>query len=624
MKLKKIPYYLAVGVLTCGASLILGLLSFTGMIGLYPILGLAIASFGLSVAYEGEIYLQNIKGAYDKLFKTNYLERRLAKTYLLEHFPEGDDVPQFFKDYKAQLERLATFGHKNLNADSLARKKREEKVLSDMEKLFALELFQAEGRQESLFTTELRDWLANNQQAETIAKLESRSIGSYFIKFGSTVAAVFAGFGTTYLLMEAFAVIPFLAAVPAIWPAIIIPLAVVAGVAYGMLVYNAVMDFINNETLKKWYNKFDSDWKKEGLSLRNVGMAVITLSLLALAAILTVFTAGTWWTVADKAVPLYEWMKKIPTLAIGIVTGLGSLAFIVQNTFESLDLVDEGLAWVEKVYRKGFVKKVWDPLKEWASRFGESENGFQMINPARLLIKLTVTPLRVLLFIGHLISIAFTADRMPSVPEIVGFIIALISEGFEDVHYFIGHSHDHHHHSTKDLLKERLDAGHGHNHDMDIPTWMIKGLALPLYGLATAWDWAFSERNVPGNRLLALYESWNKQFGNAIEEEVSIPKEFTTPSFEGHQTLISYKLDKLATKQEAAWLDSELAGNKKVQLNLIKVGVNNSVNREGLANTLVAAKDNVILNQHRLFALGGEKTKTQESVEALLDGICLN
>lgn len=39
------------------------------MYALIPALSLAFATFGLSVAYEGEIYLQNIKGAFKNYLK---------------------------------------------------------------------------------------------------------------------------------------------------------------------------------------------------------------------------------------------------------------------------------------------------------------------------------------------------------------------------------------------------------------------------------------------------------------------------------------------------------------------------------------------------------------------------
>ena len=87
MKIKKIPFSLATWVLMAGASLTIGLLVFGGTLAIWPVLPAAVAAFVLSVAYEGEIYLQNIKGSLKKLFKSNQLERQLAKACLLEHFP---------------------------------------------------------------------------------------------------------------------------------------------------------------------------------------------------------------------------------------------------------------------------------------------------------------------------------------------------------------------------------------------------------------------------------------------------------------------------------------------------------------------------------------------------------
>ena len=78
---RKIPYNIALIILTAGASLILGFLSFGGMYALLPFLPLAFAGFALSVSYEGEIYLQNIKGALKKLFKTNYPFRLAVRLF---------------------------------------------------------------------------------------------------------------------------------------------------------------------------------------------------------------------------------------------------------------------------------------------------------------------------------------------------------------------------------------------------------------------------------------------------------------------------------------------------------------------------------------------------------------
>ena len=117
MKLKKILRYFALSLLTIGASLILGFLSFGGMFALWPVLPFAFAAFGLSVAYEGEIYGQNLKSAWNKLFKRNHLKHQLANDYLLENFPEStpllenfcntnpeEKCPPIFNNYKTQLD----------------------------------------------------------------------------------------------------------------------------------------------------------------------------------------------------------------------------------------------------------------------------------------------------------------------------------------------------------------------------------------------------------------------------------------------------------------------------------------------------------------------------------------
>ncbi len=108
MKSKNIPKNFILGTLTAGASLILGFLSFSGMWSLAPILPLAFLSMGLAVSYEGEIYLQNIKGAINKLTNKNQIAEDLAKAYLLEYLLklDLDDCPAFFKDYLEQVKLL--------------------------------------------------------------------------------------------------------------------------------------------------------------------------------------------------------------------------------------------------------------------------------------------------------------------------------------------------------------------------------------------------------------------------------------------------------------------------------------------------------------------------------------
>ncbi|CDZ75962.1 hypothetical protein BN59_00224 [Legionella massiliensis] len=632
MKLKKIPYYLLLTLLTLGASLIIGFLSFTGMFTLAPILGLAIGSLILSVAYEGEIYLQNIKGALNKLFKRDFLKNQLGNDALLKLFEnntidtEAEDCPQFFKDYQAQLKLLHKFDHKRLDEKSEKAKRQIEKKLKDMERWFASQLFAEEGGELTPYERELSNWLnesmqdkllkayraafdeemqldesseqvdewinnylniqfekqtinpdandcpalfkeykeqllalqaqqesdaandeesdflilestrvdesriqqeaklkqmrqrfaqlmlANNLQAKNLTapeqellqwmqknpRGEAKALYSkrettykWVIAF-SAVSGFFMSLGITYLLVEAFSMLPILAAISAATlPAIIVPLALICGAAYTFLIYNAVTDMIHNDTLRKWYYKIRDDLK-QGITLRSVSLAVSAVVLLSLTIALTVCTAGTWWTVAKNARPLFEWMRRMPSFIMGVVTplflGVSQLIFNLQNTSESLEMIDNATRAEE-----GFFARIAKGIADTYHHVMDNENWLQIINPFRLLLKLTVTPLRLLFFFGHLISIGVTADRVPGIPEIVSAILGIISEGFEDAHYFVGdllHNHDHHHHGIKDLARERLGEGHGHSHDNDIPSRLLNFIFTPLYAAAAGWDYA--------------------------------------------------------------------------------------------------------------------------------------
>lgn len=631
-KPKKIPYYLSLILLTVGASLILGFLSFGGMYALLPVLSVAFAAFGLSVIYEGEIYLQNIKGALGKLFKTSYLEKHLAKDYLLNNFPETNACPQFFKDYKAQLKLLEAFGHKELNKDSKQRKKQIEKTLKDMEKWLALQLFPGKDttRARSKYATELQDWLVYQAQIEWQEKLEKRRFQFSIVKGFSLLSAIFMGLGSTYLIVEAFSVIPLMAAVPfGLWPIFILPMAIIAGSAYGLLTYNAITDMINNNTIAKWYSKIRDDLSK-GLTLRNVFITATALVLVGLALALTICTAGTWWTIATNARPLFDWMRKMPSFIMGalnpFVTGISAIFFNAQNSTESLGMI------VDALEGKNMFLRIRDSVIDGYHYLIQTENMAQIFNPFRLILKLTITPLRILLFFGHLLSIAVTADRMPGMPQIISALIAIISEGFEDAHYFAGHSHeedhhkpgDSHHHDTKAMLREHLDSEAGHEHGMDIPTWVLKTAAAPLYALAALWDVVFSSRNTPSApdaakepRILTFSEAWNKQRGIEPEEHVTVKENAKRPSVQWQKEQVIALIEKHEAKNFSGFaVNAGLVKQKIAQLRAFKEKVQ-SANAEELATILEEEKENSIYNQHRLFCRAGEKTSTQVFVDEL-------
>ena len=365
MTLKKLLRYLAWGSLVLGASLTLGLLSFGGFFTLLPILPLALAAFGLSAAYEGEIYLQNIKNAWNKLFQDNYLQQQMANAYLLENFPDdttANDCPQFYKNYAELLQTPHS-------SDQLAKE----------EAWFSKQLFSTDAG-----TTHeeqaLRASLLINRAAE-IAKLTQRRKLFHGMKAFSALAGVFMILGSSYLLVEAFTIIPFLAALPlAAGPFIIVPLAVMSGIAYAFLTYNAITDMITNDTLRKWARKIYDG----GLRPKNIGLALLSVVLLSLAIGLTICTAGTWWTIAQKATPLFTWMGKIPGFIMGIInptiTGLSAVAFNLENSAESMEMIDDELKKEGNIFTRTahYISSGWKKLKQ-------RENWFQIGNPFRIL-----------------------------------------------------------------------------------------------------------------------------------------------------------------------------------------------------------------------------------------------
>jgi len=571
MNLKKISRKFALFLLTSGASMILGLLSFGGMFALWPILPLAFATFVLSTGYEWEIYSQNIKGAWNKLFKHNSLKRQLAKDFLLDNFPTTleDDCPQFFKDYAIQLQLLHTFGRKSLNKESRAQKKLEEKRLRDMEKWFALQLFDdTEADRPLAYESKLREWFNDEsrqaKREETRRLHDERQNSFWWAQHFSTVAGVFMGLGSTYLLVETFTIIPLFATLPlTAWPFLILPMATIAGAAYGLLTYNAVTDFLVDDTFWEWCkdlgiiaqpaNDAEHDEHEHhehahhehahgGHAHGNPNGSAPFLKpllgwvLVTLAIGLTVCTAGTWWSVVKETRPLFTWMANLPRFIMGLInptiTAFSAVVFNLQNTRESLGVLLEVIAtFGEKVaYAK-------DQVTNGYGRLRKHENLAQIINPGRLVLIATIMPLRVLLFLGHLVSIGVTADRLPGVSQLYSAILGFISEFFEDLHYFFGHEHVESEQPTlNDLLQQRLGKGHRHNHDLDLPTTALKWILTPVYYMAMWWDWGFSQWNTGtrGNETpySLSYDGAKEKNGFDVEKDIRLAENAAHPSKE--------------------------------------------------------------------------------------------
>ncbi len=497
MKTKKIPYYFLLGSLTIGASLIIGFLSFTGAMALWLIVPVARMVFGLSVAYEGEIYLENIKGALNKLgFKRNFMYRTLARRYLAEFAPAqpGAKDPRFFHDYIKALKLRSLYkGAGMLNREDRKRKKAVNKYIKKTEKWFTVLLFEQKEPQNQV-EINLVNWLKIHKQDEWLVKANQRQYFYYLAAGFSTAAGFSMSFGTTYLLLEAFTAMPVILTLsPLLLTTGIMGASLIAGAAYALLTFNAITDIIDNDTVQSWLQKLTENLV-EKRTPRAIIMGLAAVVLFSLAIALTICTAGTWWTVIKQTPPLFKWMSKIPSsllMILPITNGAASLFFNFQNTAESFEMVEDLLDHQPSDSLKQRLLDAWGNLVK-------KETFWQRINPFRLILKLTFLPLRIILFLGHLVSIALTSDRLPGVPQIVSFLIGLICEGFEDAHYFLKtekHDRNGDEASPQNLLKAHLDSNAGHNHDNDLPTRFLYFIFTPLFYLAAFWDYSFDASN---------------------------------------------------------------------------------------------------------------------------------
>lgn len=689
MTFKKILRYIVTPVLVVGASIILGFLSFSGIYILLPLLPLAIAAFILSVGFEGEVYYQNIKDSIKNLFNPSYTKQQLAREFLKEILPgiqevliteqkereepikpeteeqvtlrmkevggfakkasktKSSSIPKFFQDYINVLTLIHNYNHQNLKLESLKQKKQLKIILATLEKIFAEQLFlddnKKTGVSKELYIKELQQYLIENNKEAWVNKLPRRNILNTGAKVLSIISGIFMILGTTYLLVEAFAVVPFLSTIPfAVLPALVVPMAVIAGTAFGVLTYNSLDELIKNDILQRRITKIREDIKN-GLTFYTTFKILAFIAIFVLSITLTVCTAGTWLTILRHTKPIFSWLGKMPkavATSIAVVLGTASLAFNLSNSATTMEEIEDLLEsdpeyhpyhiklltntdsdlksspqtgatiikkegkyhiygcnnmdaenphWQyteikENAYFSltilNFIKFDKDVLKfsmrnlaiylviklNNAHTFIPSkENMLQFLNPFRALLLITYLPLRVLLFLGHLISISATSDRLPGVNEIISMLIAFTSEFFEDLHYFVSFQNENKE-DIDSLLDEHFNNDTGCNHQNDFPTYCLKILFYPLFYLAAWWDSGFkddktTELTFNFTELLAdpitvannCYETWlnpSEEFSDSLSKLTGTKKKTEVVLEENDKEYAKGIIEPISTLQE--------------------------------------------------------------------------
>jgi hypothetical protein len=519
--------------LTVGASLVLGLLSFAGFYAIFPYVPFAITSFFLATIYEAQIFDQNITDVLNKLSAKDYF-KQLRSNRLLDALNEKfgtalQEKHSFFKEYEELQEYIHKLEHrKQHDKTQKAALKTSRKRLVLLQRYFMQTIFDPQ-EENTLEAKALREFLNTLEKDETFPDIDCPDnlmleaqqkekllrLGKYF----SRISGLFIAVGTAALLFESIPMISFITLSAAAMPYVVIPLAIFAGLSYYYLTCNSTFDMITDDTMQKWYREVKESVKKSSIG-KSIALIISSLLVLGMGVSLSVFVGGSWWTAVKQSPQLRQALGKSVHLITAVFTAffgfLAQLVFAVVNIKETWD---NFLGLFSGIKAKNFLGALLEvstqlfitPFKVLGLRIQHAfhhESAYQFFNPFRLIVNVIETPLRIIGFLAHVSSVGATADRVPGIPNIIAAMLAALEELLEDAHYFTGHSAETHEENEEHCLHSD-DEHAGHDHSSDIPTKLIKAALSPLYALSSAWHWSTSHlTKAPVTFKHALCKQW--------------------------------------------------------------------------------------------------------------------
>jgi hypothetical protein len=495
------------------------------MLLITPYLAIAVASFIFAVLIEGEVYKQNIMAGVKKLLSKNFMQKTLAKRELKKHLKNEDSLAKsmFFKDYKEQKNYVKQL--KAAHADKELIKK-EKKRLKRMQKFFIKFLFKRKQIEKSLLKHDLKQLLSNEQRQKLLDEYEIKNTLNRAMSIFHILAGVSCTFASIYSVHSgALTLMGFLgiSLAPSLLLGIIIPLAVMAGIGYSILMYHTVSDMIANDTLQRAFEKFkqffeyQSDQNKFYFVAKIALLTVVASVVIGLCIFATVATAGTWWLAVKQGARLTpffvkgaEWIRNVTIPAMALPTFL----FNLKNSFATL-----------KQLGKFSLTQNFNHLISEIQETKAQENWFQFLNPFRLLIKSVELPIQFACFVLHLVSICVMSDQLEPIPPIFTTSGNLANEALVDAHYL-------------------MDNGKHHDHDHGtIVTKLLFVILSPIYILSDLWAYSFTkEKNISFGAIL------KERFGLTHKKQSSeLPP---APSISTAWILQEIKMQRATTQQE--------------------------------------------------------------------------
>lgn len=425
--------------LTVGATVAIGFLSFSGMFILTPSLIWCCAAFALAAGYEGQVNAEGISSALRRMFDKNYLKKGILRRYLDDLLEQNDDSNVFIKDYRAQkayVEKLREIHHPNAEqAQKIAQAK---KQLRNMELFFFNQYEKCNEKKDNVSAMEksVRDLiLLKKAKLDLEIKRKTWLIrASLIFAVGGGVSSGLAAFSAIKVGIASFAL---LSAIPG---GVLIGLAACAAIGYTLLLYQSISDMVQQYS-GKWKNYFNK--RQNESSATHILRCVATVLTIGVAIVATIATAGTWWYAAKQGASLLNFSEKAANALRSVSVALMALPTFIFSTSNSIASVDN---ISRSSYKKLFFETMTKIKKAW-----ETETLFQFLNPFRFVEKICSYTAKGIFFLGHVVSIGLISDRFDALPAVVSAGANATGEALTDLNYLPDQKKEHNHDSK--LLK---------------------------------------------------------------------------------------------------------------------------------------------------------------------------
>jgi hypothetical protein len=512
MNYKPLRYALT-ALFSLGAIALIGILSYSGMLYLTGNIIASIASAILAVIIEGEIYKRNILSGVGMILEFgDYIERdsycNTLKAFVKNLEDKGalEQDSTLLKDYHKLRQHIKKLKHaKRLSEDQQKELQHCETRATEIESFF-IRYIDNQIDPENLVEQRLKMGLDQHLSEKKNGIYHSLQNNIQWERLWLWLSMpVTVGGGIMAMLVAASQLTAAITAIGlTITPILLLgvwPVAGLAAVGFMLMTYNTFVDMIHH---KKWLGHWNSfKAKMSAASGFSKILHVIGMALLAgLAVFATLATTATWWVAAQTGITLLPFLTTlsdkmktfISTIGIGLF-GFGILVFEYANSLESLATLSKGPSL------HGLPKDQRVALKEMplisqfftilSAQIQASYRTWRLkplsvkINPFTWAIRLIEFPFRLVVFIGHLISIGVTGDRLGNINPAITSTMGALQEGMTDIHYLWG--------------------GECHHHHSDLAGLFLNVALAPLKLFSAAWNY------LPGQKEFTAY--LRKEFG---------------------------------------------------------------------------------------------------------------